>query len=141
MKRFIVCIAAVLFILTSCKRYSDYTNIPFSEKEPRDWENPAVFNINGEAYHASFISYPDENSIIQDDKTVSPNYLSLDGIWKFHYADSPDKRPFWFFKDDFDTRKWDNIEVPSNWQMKGYDVPIYVNADYPFKKNPPYIEH
>lgn len=141
MKRFIVCTAAVLFILTSCKRYSDYTNIPFSEKEPRDWENPAVFNINGEAYHASFISYPDENSIIQDDKTVSPNYLSLDGIWKFHYADSPDKRPFWFFKDDFDTRKWDNIEVPSNWQMKGYDVPIYVNADYPFKKNPPYIEH
>lgn len=141
MKRFIVCIAAVLFILSSCKRYSDYTNIPFSEKEPRDWENPAVFNINGEAYHASFISYPDENSIIHDEKAVSPNYLSLDGIWKFHYADSPDKRPYWFFKDDFDTRKWDNIEVPSNWQMKGYDVPIYVNITYPFEKNPPYIAH
>ncbi len=40
---------------------------------------------------------------------------------------SPDQRPFWFFKDDYDTRDWDDIEVPSNWQMKGYDVPIYVN--------------
>jgi len=141
MKRFMVCIAAVLFVLSSCKRYSDYTNTPFTEKEPRDWENPAVFNINGEAYHASFISFPDEKSVIEGKNTSSPNYLSLDGIWKFHYADSPDKRPFWFFKDDFDTRKWDDIEVPSNWQMKGYDVPIYVNAAYPFKKNPPYIEH
>ena len=57
----------------------------------------------------------------------SPDYISLDGTWKFNWVNSPDQRPFWFFKDDYDTRDWKDIEVPSNWQMKGYDVPIYVN--------------
>ncbi len=54
---------------------------------------------------------------------------------------SPDQRPFWFFKDDYDTRDWNDINVPSNWQMKGYDVPIYVNIPYPFKMDPPKIPH
>ncbi len=141
MKRFIFCFSAVLLIISSCKRYTDYTNTPFTEKEPRDWENPAIFCINREPHHASIISYPDKISVLAGNIRESANYLSLDGVWKFHYSDSPDKRPFWFFKDDFDTRKWDNIEVPSNWQMKGYDVPIYVNITYPFKQNPPYIDH
>ncbi|NMC38927.1 MAG: DUF4981 domain-containing protein [Bacteroidales bacterium] len=141
MKRFVFCVSAVLLIFSSCKRYSDYTNTAFTEKEPRDWENPAVFNINREAHHASIISYPDKVSVLAGNMQESPNYLSLDGVWNFHYADSPDKRPFWFFRDDFDTREWDEIEVPSNWQMKGYDVPVYVNITYPFKQNPPYIDH
>ncbi len=54
---------------------------------------------------------------------------------------TPEERPYWFFKDDFDTREWDDIEVPSNWQMKGYDVPFYVNIGYGFEKNPPFISH
>jgi beta-galactosidase len=87
------------------------------------------------------ISFPDELSALEADRLKSPNYLLLDGTWKFHYVDSPDKRPYWFFKDDYDTRDWDDIDVPSNWQMKGYDVPIYVNITYPFKMNPPYIPH
>ena len=69
-------------------------------------------------------------------KESSPNYLSLDGNWKFHYSEKPDERPCWFFKDDYDVRDWDDIEVPSNWQRKGYDVPIYVNIGYAFKMNP-----
>jgi len=130
---------ALLF--AACKRYSKYEGIAFTEKQPRDWENPEMFNQNREAPHASMISFPDELTALEGDKLNSPNYLSLDGIWKFHYVDSPDKRPFWFFKDDYDTRDWDDIEVPSNWQMKGYDVPIYVNIGYAFKPNPPYIAH
>ena len=47
-------------------------------------------------------------------------------------SNTPDERPFWFFKDDYDTRDWKDIEVPSNWQMKGYDVPVYTNIPYPF---------
>jgi beta-galactosidase len=128
-------------LFSGCKRYADYDNKPFTVKEPRDWENPGMFNMNREGPHASLISYPDEKSAILADKTNSPSFVSLDGIWKFNYVDSPDKRPYWFFKDDFDTRGWDEIEVPSNWQMKGYDVPIYVNITYPFKNNPPFIDH
>ena len=126
---------------TACKKYSKYEGVLFTEKEPRDWENPEVFNINREDPHASLISFPDEKSAFEAIKTNSPNYKSLDGTWKFNWVKSPDQRPFWFFKDDYDTRDWKDIEVPSNWQLKGYDIPIYVNIQYPFKKNPPFIDH
>ncbi len=141
MKRTIIFILAAILSLTSCRKYNNYDGVVFTEKEPRDWENPGMFSQNREAPHATFISYNDVESAMTDDKASSPNYMLLDGIWKFHYANSPDERPYWFFKDDYDTREWDDIEVPSNWQMKGYDVPVYVNITYPFKKDPPLIEH
>src|SRR4030042_4094434 len=100
-----------------------------------------MFSQNRETPHATLISFSDEESALTADKTASPNYLSLDGIWKFNWVNSPDERPYWFFKNDYDTRDWADIEVPSNWQTKGYDVPIYVNIGYGFKNNPPYIDH
>ena len=118
--------------LSACKKLSKYEGVPFTEKEPRDWENPEVFNINREDPYASLISFPDEKSALEAIKANSPNYKSLDGLWKFNWVQSPDQRPFWFFKDDYDTRDWKDIEVPSNWQMKGYDVPVYANITYPF---------
>ena len=117
---------------SACKKLSKYEGVPFTEKEPRDWENPLVFNINREDPHASLISFTDEQSALEAIKVNSPNYKSLDGIWKFNWVKSPDQRPFWFFKDDYDTRDWRDIEVPSNWQMKGYDIPVYANITYPF---------
>lgn len=131
----------MLIAIMSCKRYSKYEDVAFTEKEPRDWENPGMFQQNREDPHATLISFEDELSALDGIKEKSPNYLSLDGIWKFHWVKSPDERPFWFFKDDYDIRDWDDIEVPSNWQMKGYDVPIYVNIGFGFEKNPPYIHH
>lgn len=141
MKRLPYFFVMVLILLTACKRYSKYEGVTFTEKETRDWENPEVFNINREAPHATMVSYADEQAALDADKTLSPNYLSLDGVWKFHWVKTPDERPYWFFKDDYDTRDWDDIEVPSNWQMKGYDVPIYVNIGFGFEKNPPKIDH
>jgi len=131
----------IVISLSACKKYSKYEGVAFTEKQPRDWENPEVFNINREAPHASLISFADEQSALEAIKTNSPNYLSLDGTWKFNWVKSPDQRPYWFFKDDYDTRDWKDIDVPSNWQMKGYDVPIYVNITYPYKKDPPKIPH
>ncbi|MGB8489852.1 MAG: glycoside hydrolase family 2 TIM barrel-domain containing protein [Bacteroidales bacterium] len=141
MKKLLFSFLILGIVLTACKRYSKYEGVAFTEKEPRDWENPEMFARNREAPHATIISFPDELSALRARKSESPNYLSLDGLWKFNYADSPDKRPFWFFKDDYDTRDWDEIDVPSNWQMEGYDVPIYVNISYPFKSDPPRIPH
>ncbi len=141
MKKLPFYLLLIVFVFSACKRYSKYEGVEFTEKEPRDWENPEMFGQNKEAPHATMISYPDETSALAAVKHNSPNYLLLDGIWKFHYCESPDKRPFWFFKDDFDIRDWDDIEVPSNWQMKGYDVPIYVNIGYAFKMDPPYVQH
>ncbi len=141
MKRVSFCFLIITLIFSSCKKNSKYEGVPFSEKEPRDWENPEMFNMNREAPHATMISYADEKSALDAIKANSPNYISLDGVWKFNWVKSPDDRPFWFFKDDYDTRDWDDTEVPSNWQMKGYDVPIYVNIPYPHEKNPPFIKH
>jgi beta-galactosidase len=141
MKRVSFITLMIVLTFSACKKYSKYEGVAFTEKVPRDWENPEVFNINREYPHASLISFPDEQSALEGIKSNSPDYLSLDGTWKFNWVKSPEERPFWFFKDDYDTRDWKNIEVPSNWQMKGYDVPVYVNITYPFKKDPPNIQH
>jgi len=133
---------AILIMISSCTRYSKYEGVPFTEKEPRDWENPTLTGENNEKPHATIISYPDEALALADIKENSPNYISLDGIWKFHLSKTPEERPYWFFKNDYDIRDWDNLEVPSNWQLKGYDdPPIYSNIPYPFPANPPKIPH
>ncbi len=141
MKRVSVFLIIGAMSFAACSKLSKYEGVPFTETEPRDWENPAVFQINREDPHATMISYPDAAAALKADKSGSPNYLSLDGTWKFNWVKTPEERPYWFFKNDYDTRDWKDIEVPSNWQMKGYDVPIYVNITYPHKKNPPFIEH
>jgi beta-galactosidase len=141
MKRILFCIACISLLISSCRKPGKYEGVPFTEKVPRDWENPEVFNINREDPHSTLISYPDETSALDENKNSPPSLLSLDGRWKFYWVDSPEKRPYWFFRDDYNTRDWKETEVPSNWQMKGYDVPVYVNIVYPFRKNPPEIPH
>jgi beta-galactosidase len=141
MKSLMICVLAFALVLPACKKVNKYEGTAFTEKEPRDWENPAVTQINREAPHASMISFPDEKSALAAVGSDSPDYLSLDGIWKFSYSDTPDKRPYWFFKDDFDISDWKDMPVPSNWQRKGYDYPVYVNIQYPFKNDPPNIPH
>lgn len=121
---------------SSCK--SKYQNKAFQEKSPRDWENPAVNEINREAPRAYFIPYGDAEQAMQYDIWKSPFIQSLNGTWQFHLAHTPELRPFYFYKDDYDTRDWKTITVPGNWELQGYDVPIYVNIQYPFKPNPPY---
>jgi beta-galactosidase len=141
MKRIFIYLIMVTLLFSACKRYSKYEGVAFTEKEPRDWENPEMFNQNKVAPHATIISYPDEQSALVAIKGNSPNYMSLDGTWKFNWVKSPDQRPYWFFKDNYDTRDWKDIEVPSNWEIQGYGVPLYVNIGYPFKKDPPFIHH
>jgi beta-galactosidase len=141
MKKTLFYILLITLSFTACKKYSKYEGVSFTEKQPRDWENPEMFSLNKENPHVTLISYSNEESALEADRSNSPNYLSLDGTWKFNLSKSPDQRPCWFFKDNYDTRDWDNIAVPSNWEMKGYDVPIYVNIKYPYKNDPPRIEH
>ncbi|HOF20346.1 MAG TPA: glycoside hydrolase family 2 TIM barrel-domain containing protein, partial [Bacteroidales bacterium] len=141
MNRLVLFFIMALLVISGCRRYSKYEGVEFTEKEPRDWENPGMIGQNKEAPHVSLISYGDRESALAADKKAAPNLLSLDGIWKFNLVKAPGDRPYWFFKDDYDTRDWDDIEVPSNWEMKGYDVPIYVNITFPHKNDPPFIQH
>jgi len=106
-----------------------------------EWENPAIFQINREPARATFLPYADESSAIADDYARSPWYLSLNGNWKFQWSPTPDQRPKNFYKTDFNIMNWKEISVPSNWELKGYGIPIYTNMTYPFPKNQPFIDH
>lgn len=136
----VLIISISFLILISCTNYKNYKGVEFIEKVPADWENPAVNEINREAPRAWFIPFANEDEANGKSMWNSSLIQSLNGSWKFHLSENPGERPEYFFKDDFDTRKWDNITVPSNWEMEGYDYPIYVNIKYPHEKTPPKIQ-
>ena len=115
-------------------------NASESPEPVNDWENPAVVGINRLAPRATFMTYPDAASAQAGKREDSPYFQSLNGDWKFHWAPKPVDRPTRFHEPDFDTSGWDTIDVPSNWQMRGYGRPIYTNIVYPFEKDPPRIQ-
>ncbi|MBN2000189.1 beta-galactosidase, partial [candidate division KSB1 bacterium] len=104
-----------------------------------DWENPQVIGKNKLPAHVFFIPHQDEESALSFDPQRSDCYQSLNGNWKFHFYAKPADVPEDFFEPNFPDNDWDHIEVPSNWQIKGYGKPIYTNVRHPFEANPPFI--
>jgi beta-galactosidase len=104
-----------------------------------DWENEQVIHINTEAPRATFVPFPDAASALSSNREISPFFRSLDGAWKFNWVPKPEDRLTNFFQTDFDDSAWKTINVPSNWEMKGYGVPIYLGSGYPFKIDPPRV--
>ncbi len=111
------------------------------------WENQDMIGENKEYTHATYIPYPNKADLMADKEffdqpwhdSKSSYFQSLNGKWKFNWVKQPDLRPTEFYKENFDVSSWDEIDVPSNWEMKGYGTPLYVNVDQPFKKQPPFI--
>jgi beta-galactosidase len=107
---------------------------------PLEWQDPAIVGVNKEPPRATFRIYPDEAQAKAGKPNASPYYRSLNGDWKFHWVAKPADRPVDFFRTTFDDAGWKTIRVPSNWQLEGYDVPIYVNISYPWGvADPPHI--
>ncbi|TDG35350.1 DUF4981 domain-containing protein [Pedobacter changchengzhani] len=104
-----------------------------------DWENTQVYQINTLKPHATFIPFESASLSKINDPIKSIYYKLLNGNWKFNWSKNPDTRPKDFYKTDFDVKNWKTIKVPGNWQMYGYDYPIYVSEGYPFPKNQPYM--
>ncbi len=111
------------------------------ENEVADWENPDVVGRNKEPGHVTYIPYADVPAALNNVPEQSLFYVSLNGLWKFNWVRKPADRPVDFYKDDFDVSQWDEINVPANWELQGYGVPIYTDVDYPFPANPPHIPH
>ncbi len=97
-----------------------------------DWQNPELTGRNRERGHAVTVSYPDEASALAGGREASPTFMSLNGTWHFLLAPSPTAAPAGFQGPDFDDTGWVPIAVPGNWQLQGYDRPIYCNVQYPF---------
>ena len=115
-------------------------NEPNKETVPHDWENQAVSEINREPVHASLMPFDAEAKVMANDFSASPFHKSLNGKWKFYFVNKPADRPSGFFSNSFDDSQWKLIDVPANWDLKGYDYPIYTNIKYPFKPTPPTIQ-
>ena len=106
-----------------------------------NWEDPSVIGINKEAPRASAFPYENAGLAEANDRAGSEYFRLLNGDWRFHWVRSPGQRPMEFYREDFDDSHWDFIPVPSNWEVQGYGVPIYLNHPYEFEKNPPLIHH
>ena len=106
-----------------------------------EWENPEIFEINKLPPRSTFYHFTHPERALSNDWTKSSAYQSLNGKWKFNWVKSPDARPKEFYEISYDVSGWDDIEVPGNWEMKGYGIPIYTNIAYVFPNNPPYIPH
>ena len=107
--------------------------------EVPDWEDPQVIGRNKEPGHCTLVPYANTRAALQSERKASKFYKSLNGKWKFNWAGKPSDRPVDFYKPMYDVSKWDEIPVPSNWQMHGYGIPLYSNIPYPFKKDPPRV--
>ncbi|MDQ1066479.1 glycoside hydrolase family 2 TIM barrel-domain containing protein [Streptomyces canus] len=91
-----------------------------------------LFRVGTQPPHTTLMPYAHVGQALAADRTRSPYRLSLDGTWKFAYADRPADRDTDFYRTDVDDTEWDTIPVPSVWQVHGYDFPIYVNITYPW---------
>jgi len=105
----------------------------------RDWEDPNIIGRNKEPGHCTLMPYSDVDSASKGLRQESRWFMSLNGTWKFKWVGNPWDRPTEFHKVSYDVKNWDNINVPSNWQMQGYGTPIYVNVPYPFQKDCPKV--
>lgn len=103
------------------------------------WQDEQIIGKHKTEPHATLIPYEDEVSALTLDRNASKYYISLNGVWKFSYHSSPMEVPVGFYSKQFDDHSWDDIEVPSNWQMKGYGQPIYTNIKHPFSPQPPLV--
>jgi beta-galactosidase len=104
-----------------------------------EWQNPEIVSVNALKPHTYSFPYLSLEEAKNRNFQKSSNFLSLNGKWKFKWAENPTVRPKDFYQTNFDVSQWKEIEVPSDWQMQGYDFPIYTNVVYPFPKNPPFV--
>ncbi|HTN19942.1 MAG TPA: glycoside hydrolase family 2 TIM barrel-domain containing protein [Pelobium sp.] len=101
------------------------------------WEVPQITEINRDKSRTAAYSYATVEDALKGDRTKS-RMLLLNGDWDFKFAFKPADAPKDFYKAK--VKGWDKIEVPSNWELKGYDIPIYKSAVYPFRPvNPPFV--
>nr|WP_233173516.1 glycoside hydrolase family 2 TIM barrel-domain containing protein [Pedobacter sp. ASV19] len=135
-------LALVLFSSSSFAQLVDKT--PTAVPYPPEvynrvpWEDPSVSSINRDPSRTMACSYNSIAEALAGDRNKSSRFMSLNGDWDFSFAIKPVDAPKDFYKGR--VKGWKKIEVPSNWEMKGYDRPIYKSAVYPFRPvNPPHV--
>ncbi|WP_190809562.1 glycoside hydrolase family 2 TIM barrel-domain containing protein [Flagellimonas sp. S3867] len=98
--------------------------------------NHEIFEENKLPPRASFFGL---ESLEKEDRGDSRRFMNLNGEWKFYFVKDPKNRPVTFQNITFDDSEWKTIPVPANWEVEGYDHPIYLDERYPFDTKWPNI--
>ena len=106
---------------------------------PRYYEDLSVLHENTMPARAYFIPASKRMDNLVEHREESDRMQLLNGTWKFQYFNSIYDVQEPFFEKDYDTENFDEIQVPSVWQMAGYDTHQYTNIRYPFPFDPPYV--
>jgi len=104
-----------------------------------EWEDPQINEINRLPMRTSFFAFESTQAAVRDDRSASSRFLSLNGDWAFKWTSNPGERPQGFEMPDFDVSGWGRIAVPGNWELQGYGIPHYVNIEYVFPANQPFL--
>ena len=106
------------------------------------WQDPGVNQQNREPRRAHFFAFESADKA-KGDKSASARFLSMEGMWKFHFVKDHQNAPKDFFSLKFDDSKWADFPVPGLFEFNGYGDKIYKNMGYAwcttFESNPPYI--
>lgn len=135
-KIFILALAAALCIPVNAQQLTGFRYGDETAPKGTEWEDPEQLSLNKEQPHAWFFSFNDVNSARKVLPETSKLWKSLDGTWKFNWVGNPEERPVDFYKPDYDVTAWDDIAVPSSWNVVGiqkngdlkYGTPVYVNT-------------
>ncbi|GAB2579162.1 beta-galactosidase, LacZ type [Spirosoma areae] len=134
-KRFIL----ILFLTVFSRQTAQAQTLPY-------WEDPQQISQNTEKPHATLIPFAAEQQALNTtDWRTSPYVKLLNGSWKFRWLKHPSQIPGDFFQPTLNDQSWDDLPVPSNWQVVGaregraYDRPIFTNIKHPFPATPPRI--
>lgn len=92
-------------------------------------KNPMFFKDNVLPAHGDFVAYATEDELAEGETSLR---VSLNGLWKFHYAKAYRAAVPGFEKEEYDCNFWDDIHVPAHMQLEGYDIPAYINVQYPW---------
>jgi beta-galactosidase len=101
----------------------------------RDWETPLSTHINTVNAHSPLSGY---KTLVDARQKQNPQRQLLNGQWEFKLFDKPEAVDKSFISEKIND-SWQKIPVPSNWQLQGFDKPIYCNVKYPFAVNPPFV--
>lgn len=118
-------------------------NVPTFAQEveflPNDWENPAVFEKGQNEPHAFHVPFSNKANALKNNKLQCGNFQLLNGQWKFKWVETPEQVPEGFWEPRFNVKGWDEITVPSDWQMEGFGYPKFRNVRLTFESDPPNI--
>lgn len=106
--------------------------------ELREWEDNQVTGVNRQDGRSTFWYYPSLETALKGGYCNCPTNQTLNGKWKFSFANTVEERVADFYKTSYDVSAWGDIQVPGSWSFQGYDRPVYLNHPHEFALKNPY---